>query len=68
MQPFKGNPVGLTITSIPSLGSEANKTLNGTVNAGIYVRKGATLVKIGVYPPAKNAALRAAVTAALGRL
>jgi hypothetical protein len=38
------------------------------VNDGIYVRKGKVLVKIGAYPPAGDAALRAAVLRALGRV
>ena len=68
VQPIPGHAVGLTITKLTGLGDEAMLSRNKTVNDGIYVRKGATLVKIGVYPPATVAALKAAARTALGRV
>jgi hypothetical protein len=36
--------------------------------AGIYIRRGAVLVKIGVHPPASDAALTAAGKTAVNRM
>ena len=68
VQPIPGQAAGLTTTQIDNLGNEASKTQNRNVNDAIYVRRGAVLLKIGVYPPAGTPALRAAATTALGRV
>jgi hypothetical protein len=53
---------------VPGLGNEASATHNLLVNDGIYVRRGATLVKIGAYPAVADAALLTAARSALARL
>ena len=68
VQPIPGIAPGLNVTQISNLGNEAAETRKGKINAGIYVRKGATLVKIGVHPAATEALLKAAARTALGRL
>jgi hypothetical protein len=68
VQPIPGFAPGLTVTSVPNLGNEASSTRNRNVNDGIYVRRGATLVKIGAYPAVGDAALLAAAKTALARL
>jgi hypothetical protein len=68
VQPLGGHAIGLILKAVPNLGDEASETRYRDVNDGIYVRKGAALIKIGAYPPATDAALRAAATTALGRL
>jgi len=68
VQPIPGVASGLKVSQIANLGNEAAETRNGKINAGIYVRKGATLVKIGVHPAATEAMLKAAARTALGRL
>jgi hypothetical protein len=68
VQPIPGVAAGLVRTELTNLGDEASETRTGNVNDAIYVRKGAVLVKIGVYPPAGDAALRAAALTALSRV
>lgn len=68
VQPIPGFAPGLKVTRIARLGDEATVTRNGKINAGIYVRKGAVLIKIGAHPAPTNAALQFAVTTALGRV
>ena len=68
VQPLGGQATGLILKAVPNLGDEASETRYRDVNDGIYVRKGASLIKIGAYPPATDAALRAAAATALGRL
>ena len=68
VQPIPGVAAGLTVASVPNLGNEASSTHNLNVNDGIYVRRGATLVKIGAYPAVGDAALLAAAKTALARL
>jgi hypothetical protein len=67
VQPVPGQAVGLKVTTVSHLGNEASATHLPKVNDGIYVRKGAVLIKIGAYPPASNAALRVAAIRALKR-
>jgi hypothetical protein len=67
VQPVPGQAVGLKVTTVSHLGNEASATHLPKVNDGIYVRKGAVLVKIGAYPPASDAALRVAAIRALKR-
>jgi len=58
-------PQGVPLSGI---GDEA-ATRQGTISSGIYVRKGAMLAKIGVYPPVTDIArLTAAATAAAARM
>jgi len=58
-------PQGVPLSGI---GDEA-ATRQGPVASGIYIRKGATLVKIGVHPPVTDIArLTAAATAAAARM
>jgi hypothetical protein len=68
VQPIQGNAKGLTKGTVPALGDEATQTRNGDVNAGIFVRRGKALVKIGAYPPPSLALLKAAAKTALGRI
>jgi hypothetical protein len=68
VQPIPGHAAGLTTNSVPNLGDEASSTRNLQVNNGIYVRRGATLVKIGAFPAVSDAALLAAARTALARL
>jgi hypothetical protein len=58
-------PPGVPVAGV---GDEA-ATRQGPVATGIYIRRGATLVKIGVHPPVTdNARLTAAATAAAARM
>jgi hypothetical protein len=68
VQPLQGTAKGLTRGSVPGLGDEATQTRNGAVNAGIFARRGAALVKIGAYPPPSLALLKAAAKTALSRI
>ena len=68
VQPIQGNAKGLTKGTVPGLGDEATQTRNGDVNAGIFARRGAALVKIGAYPPPSLALLKAAAKTALSRI
>ena len=68
VQPIPGTAAGLTTSSVPGLGNEASSTHHLNVNDGIYVRRGATLVKIGAHPAASDAALLTAARNALARL
>jgi hypothetical protein len=71
VQPVPGNLPGFTVTPVANLADEASEThtdLGTTHISGIFFRRGAVLVKIGSYPPASDAALRAAATVVLGRL
>jgi len=71
VQPIPGNTPGFTVTPVANLADEASEThtdLGTTHIAGIFFRRGAVLIKIGSYPPASDAALRAAATVVLGRL
>jgi hypothetical protein len=67
VQPIPGRAAGLKVTTVSHLGNEASATHQPKVNDGIYVRKGAVLIKIGAYPPASDAALRVAAIRALQR-
>jgi len=71
VQPIPGNTPGFTVTPVANLADEASETHTdvGTTHiAGIFFRRGAVLVKIGSYPPASDAALRAAATTVIGRV
>jgi hypothetical protein len=67
VQPIPGRAPALKVTAVSHLGNEASATHQPKVNDGIYVRKGAVLIKIGAYPPASDAALRVAAIRALQR-
>jgi len=68
VQPIQGTAKGLTRGTVPGLGDQATQTRNQDVNAGIFVRRGNALVKIGAYPPPSLALLKAAAKTALGRI
>jgi hypothetical protein len=67
VQPISGLANGLTVKQVANLGDEASTTRNGKINSGIYVRKGALLVKIGTHPAVTQAALVTAVKLAIAK-
>jgi hypothetical protein len=69
VQPIPGaTATGLVVTKIKNLGDEATLTRNGVVNDGIYVRRGAALIKIGADPSAPTGLLMTAARTALTRV
>jgi hypothetical protein len=67
--PFPPQPKDMTLTPVTGVGDEATITHTSAAVgiSGIYFRRGAVLVKIGVHPPPTDAAITAAGKTAVSR-
>jgi hypothetical protein len=67
VEPVPNTAPGFSVTPVANLGDEAKAT-HSSFTVGIYFREGTVLVKIGIYPPVSDAALKTAANAARARL
>jgi len=67
VEPVPNTSPGYSVIPVANLGDEAKAT-HSSFTDGIFFRAGAVLVKIGVYPPVSEAALKTAALRAGERL